>query len=101
MRIFTYRPFPVRWQIQIFFAECLSVVVPVVPVAVPVEAVLFLPLPSGGPLATATDAATPARNRAVITSALSFTGTGLLRSWGVRPTRCFGGPEPALHSKGS
>jgi hypothetical protein len=86
IRILTHLVLPVLWQIQSFLAECLSVVVdPVLVDAVEDVVVLFLPLPGGGPLATATDAATPARNRAVITSALSFTGTGLLGVLGLTP----------------
>src|SRR5688572_3473716 len=101
IRILTHLPLPVLWQIQSFLAECLSVVVDPVD-AVEDVAVLFLPLPGGGPLATATEAATPARNRAVITSAFSFTGTGLLGGLGgVRPSRCFGSREPALYPRRS
>ena len=43
IRILTHLPLPVLWQIQIFLAECLSVVVPVVVPAVETDDVLFLP----------------------------------------------------------
>lgn len=86
---------PVLWQIHIFLLDAGVVVVLVevvegqdflpLPFGLQVEPVdetttpLSLPLPGGGPFATATEAATPVTNRAVINSALSFTSVSRVR----------------------